>query len=128
MTTATKTRPRKKDPLAELREVERQLEEARADRARLGEQAEKFAMGIRVVEVEYGDLSRTAPKQFDGNGQPKPKTRAGTLKKQLEQAQSSRWPQILDGADQRVSELQRKLGVIIEQNAVELATREFRHA
>lgn len=113
------------DPFARLQALNEQLEAARRDRARRGEEARAFGREVEQAKVELDHLARTAPDQFDGTGQPKAKSKAGQLKKKIEQAGTSRWPSILDGADQRIAEVERQVRDLLRENAEVIARADY---
>ena len=102
MTTATKT-----DPAAAIAAKREQLEAARKERARLGEEARADQSKVEGAGAALDQLARTAPDQFEG-GQPKAKTEAAKAKRIIEEASTSRWPAILEGADQRIRDLEKE--------------------
>lgn len=101
MTTATAPRKRQKqpDPLAE-----RKLEEAQAERARLGDEATAYFDGINQAQAEFDHIARTATEQFGPDGQPTPKSKAASLREQIDRVASNNWRQVLQGADQRIGD------------------------
>ena len=48
------------------------------------------------------------------------------MRSKLDKAQSNRWPDLLAGADQRISEIEDEMRTLTNRHAVELATAEFR--
>ena len=114
----------KTESVSRLAAVRTELDEARRARARLGEEARAFQREVQLAEAGLDHLARTAPDQF-ADGQPKPKTEAAKLKAKLEEAKTSRWPSILDGADERIVAKERELAKLIRDNASELATAEY---
>jgi hypothetical protein len=126
MTTAAPVTPKKQPgPLDDLRAAEEQVQVAREERRRLGDEATAFFNELARVEAELRGIAETDPEQFGPDGQPKPKSKAAGLRKQLEEGASNRWPQILTGADGRISALEQEVQQGVEDNAVELARREY---
>jgi hypothetical protein len=126
MATATATKASKAtDGLDERREAQERLDEARQERARLGEESRAYATELARADAALRHLARTSRDQVDG-GQPKPGSEAAKLKAKLDQAEESKWPDILAGADQRIAELEDEVRRLTDRYAVELATPEFR--
>jgi hypothetical protein len=78
------------------------------------------------AEAELRSLAPTEREQFDGSGQPRPKTRAAKLKAKIDEAQSSKWPEILAGADERIDRAEDRERQLTDNNAIELAQRDYR--
>lgn len=55
-------------------------------------------------------------------------SKAAALRREIERAGSSRWPDILRGSDERVAALETQVRQLVDQHSIELATREFRAA
>jgi hypothetical protein len=122
--TAT-TAKAKADPLAALDSAREQLDEARRDRAQVGEQSRAFQVEMQSAAGELEHLARTDRSQFGEDGQPLPKTRAAELRAKLDQAGSSRWPDIVAGAEDRLRRAQEHVRGVTADNAVELARLEY---
>ncbi len=118
MATTTKTT----DPAAELAPIEEQLEVAREERSRLGQEARAWADGVQALEAELDGIARNDPAQFGPDGQPKAKGRAAELRAEItKQTTGQKWPDILGGADQRIRSLEQELSRAMEANADALA-------
>ena len=74
------------------------------------------------------ELAATTPLQFDDGGAPVKGSKAAALRREIDRAASSRWPDILRGSDERIAALETKVGQLVDQHSIELATREFRAA
>jgi len=122
MTTATS--PDTTDTIAAIAAVREQLDAARKERARLGEESRTYQREIGAAEAGLDHLARTAPDQFT-EGQPKPKTEAAKLRAKLDEAQTNRWPAILAGADERIAALEREVSGLVRDNVVGLARVEY---
>ncbi len=122
MTTKTET---KLDPATEVAAIEEQLEAARAERNRLGNEALAWVEETRQLEIELDQLARTDEAQFAG-GHPRPNTKAAELHREFDTRQSgNRWPAILEGADERIRKLEAELHRVTEESADQLARREY---
>jgi hypothetical protein len=122
--TTTKTQPT--DPAAVLVPIEEQLQVAREERARLGQEARAWADGVAGLEAELSALARSDASQFGSDGQPKPKSRAAELRAEItKRTNGQKWPEILEGADQRIRNLENELNGAVEANAEALARAEY---
>jgi hypothetical protein len=127
--TATKTRPKTRpaDALAELKRLEAAAQTARQERDRVKREAQAFVNGLEALDAELGRLARTEPAQFGPDGTPSPKSRASEIQAELSRARdTSRWPDLIAGAEHAVSVAERAVTGYREANAVELATIEYR--
>ena len=121
MTTATKSET---DPAAAIATVREQLEAARKERARLGEEARADQSKVQAAEAALNHLAHTAPDQFEA-GHPAAKSEAAKAKRIIEEASTSRWPAILEGADQRIRDLEKDVANLIRDAAPQLARAEY---
>jgi hypothetical protein len=125
MTTATKTEAGKADQLAGLQEARERLEELRQERATRDQDAGAYTQGVMLARAELDRLVASEPEQFGGDGLPKPKTEAAKLKAKIEAAETSRWPAVMAGLDQRIHELEAEVRDLMRPVAVELARAEY---
>jgi hypothetical protein len=113
------------DWLAALEAAREQRDAAAAEREEIDGEARAWSDGVRQAEAELDHLARTEREQFDEGGQPRAKSRAAQLRKQIAEAREARWPEIIAGADQRLDEAERALRRLTSEHAVELARREY---
>jgi hypothetical protein len=123
MTTATKEGEGAQ--LAALQEARERLEEARQERAVKDRDARGYSRVDMQARAEYERLARSEPEQFGEDGQPKPKTDAAKLKRQVDDAKTSRLPEMVKGADERVAELEAEVRRLTAPLATELARAEY---
>jgi hypothetical protein len=113
------------DPATEVAGIAEQLAVARAERQRLGNEATAWAEETVKLAHDLDRLARNDPDQF-ANGFPKPKTKAAQLQREVDKRQNgNRWPKVLEGADERIRELEHELHQVTEENADQLARREY---
>lgn len=113
------------DAFANIAAIREQVEAARADRERLGDEATAYFREVEQASAELDHLARSATEQFGSDGQPKPKSKAAALKKKVEDSRQSSWPAILQGADQAIVKLDGELRDLLNANCVELARQEY---
>ncbi len=120
--TATSTAPKAPaDPLDQLREARAQLDTARTERARLDERREAYAAQLREAQAEFDQLAANEPDQFDDHGLPVKNSRAWKLRAQLDQAQKSKWPDLIAGSDERGRQAEDRLRRLTGKHGVALA-------
>ena len=119
------TAPAKTDPLAEVEGSRQRLEAARQERAQLGEQQRAWGQGIAEIEAQLRAMAHDDPSQFDASGSPKAKSEAASLRKALEQARASSWPDVLAGGDARVAEAATAYRRAVRDNAITFARLQY---
>ena len=121
--TTTSTTPAA-DPLDQLREARAQLDTARAERDKLAQRRDAYAAELREAQAEFDELAAAKPDQFDNHGLPVKNSRAWKLRAQLDQAQKSKWPDLIAGTDERVRQAEDRLRRLTARYAVPLARAE----
>ena len=117
----TEATPAKADPLDQLREARAALDHERAERPQLCERRDQYAHKIRNAQAELDALAHNAPAEFGDEGTPLKGTRALKLRQTIDQAQQSRWPVVIEGADQRVEAAERMVRELTKRYCVPLA-------
>jgi hypothetical protein len=106
MTPKTQT---KTDPATEVSAIQEQLEVARAERQRLGNEAIAWVEETAQFTRDLDGLAQNDPDQF-ANGFAKPKSKAAELQREIDKrTNGNRWSQVLEGADERIRELEHEL-------------------
>ena len=127
MTTATKA-PMEADQLAALRAAKERLAEAQQERAKLDKEARAYSDELAQAQAKLDHLARTDRDQFDGSGQPKPKTAAAKAKQTIDAGKSSRWPAMIAGADERIASLDAEVRRLARPLTSELARAQYDEA
>jgi hypothetical protein len=113
----------------DLPAIEEQLQTAREERSRLGQEARVFADKLAGLQAEFSGIARRDATQFGPDGQPKAKSRAAELKTEITKASGGhQWAALIEGADARIRELEHELTRALAANAEALARAEYEGA